>query len=231
MAASENGFFRGQISSLPSEPIEDGELESGPSLLSNQELVVLTWLSGGLSNKEIAYKMVISPETVKTHISSIFDKLGVNSRTGAALIYQRTVDICEPFFINEGNPRVKVGLFLTTLMRVAQEKDRSTEMQVGLLELLKESAKVEQRKRDRDRQEQEARKKRWEEERRKRRKAIVLGLAEGRTVQEIAEELGIRKRSVRQTISFLYKKLGIDGRDPLRRRKLLIEIASKAWDI
>ena len=37
----------------------------------------------GLSNRAIASKLVIGDETVKTHLSSIYRKLGVNDRTGA----------------------------------------------------------------------------------------------------------------------------------------------------
>jgi DNA-binding NarL/FixJ family response regulator len=37
----------------------------------------------GLSNKGIATRLVIGDETVKTHLRSIYRKLGVNDRTGA----------------------------------------------------------------------------------------------------------------------------------------------------
>jgi DNA-binding NarL/FixJ family response regulator len=51
--------------------------------LSGRELDVLREMAQGRPNKEIALKLAISENTVKTHISSIFQKLDVGDRTGA----------------------------------------------------------------------------------------------------------------------------------------------------
>jgi LuxR family maltose regulon positive regulatory protein len=51
--------------------------------ISPREQEVLRMLSAGLSNREIAERYSISTSTVKTHIESIFRKLGVSSRTQA----------------------------------------------------------------------------------------------------------------------------------------------------
>jgi NarL family two-component system response regulator YdfI len=51
--------------------------------LSDRELEVLDWLAEGLSNKLIAHRLNISEHTVKTHVASIFAKLGASSRTEA----------------------------------------------------------------------------------------------------------------------------------------------------
>ena len=48
--------------------------------LSARELQVLQQLSLGITNREIAANLCISPATVKTHVLSIFGKLGVSSR-------------------------------------------------------------------------------------------------------------------------------------------------------
>ena len=39
---------------------------------------------GGMSNKEIAFALDISENTVKTHVQNIFGKIGVSDRTSAA---------------------------------------------------------------------------------------------------------------------------------------------------
>ena len=52
--------------------------------LSERELEVLRWVAAGLSNREIADKLVISARTVKKHAQNIYGKLGVNNRTQAA---------------------------------------------------------------------------------------------------------------------------------------------------
>jgi DNA-binding NarL/FixJ family response regulator len=53
--------------------------------LSEREVEVLRLLTRGYANKEIARGLGISEKTVKTHVSSILGKLGVQSRTQAAL--------------------------------------------------------------------------------------------------------------------------------------------------
>jgi LuxR family maltose regulon positive regulatory protein len=51
--------------------------------LSERELEVLALVAAGLSNGDIAEELVVSVNTVKTHVRSIYGKLGVHSRTQA----------------------------------------------------------------------------------------------------------------------------------------------------
>src|SRR5688572_26793928 len=53
--------------------------------LTDRETDVLKLLAQGKANKEIAFELIIGEKTVKTHVSNILLKLGVQSRTQAAL--------------------------------------------------------------------------------------------------------------------------------------------------
>lgn len=56
-----------------------------PGELTRRELDVLRLIAEGLNNREIAEKMFISEKTVKTHVSNLLGKLGVEDRTQAAI--------------------------------------------------------------------------------------------------------------------------------------------------
>ena len=55
----------------------------GGTVLTNREREILALLADGLGNKQIAARLGISPNTVKTHLELLFDKLGVSSRAEA----------------------------------------------------------------------------------------------------------------------------------------------------
>lgn len=51
--------------------------------ISERELEVLHELAAGHTNKEIAIKLSVSPNTVKTHVARLYEKLGARRRTDA----------------------------------------------------------------------------------------------------------------------------------------------------
>ena len=51
--------------------------------ISDRELQVLQLLNNGHSNKEIAATLFVSPNTIKTHVSRLYEKLDVSRRTQA----------------------------------------------------------------------------------------------------------------------------------------------------
>jgi DNA-binding NarL/FixJ family response regulator len=57
--------------------------------LSKREREVLALVAEGLPNKLIARRLEISEKTVKTHLTSVFQRIGVSDRTQAALWAQR----------------------------------------------------------------------------------------------------------------------------------------------
>jgi DNA-binding NarL/FixJ family response regulator len=78
---------------------ETADLVRRLATLTPQQVRVLTMLSEGLLNKQIAYELGVSEATVKAHVSAILDKLGVDSRTQAVIaaakigVTQRPVSI------------------------------------------------------------------------------------------------------------------------------------------
>jgi DNA-binding NarL/FixJ family response regulator len=60
------------------------ETQVARPVLSQRELEILTHIVDGRSNKDIAHAVHLSPDTVKTHLRNIYQKLGVNNRSQAA---------------------------------------------------------------------------------------------------------------------------------------------------
>jgi len=78
-----------KMDDLPETANEDAALATRLSNLTPQQLRVLTMVSEGKLNKQIAYDLEISEATVKSHVSAILQKLGVNSRTQAVILANR----------------------------------------------------------------------------------------------------------------------------------------------
>ncbi len=70
-------------------PEEDYNFATAIASLTPQQFRVLTMLTEGLLNKQIAYELNVSEATIKAHVTAILRKLGVHSRTQAVIAAQR----------------------------------------------------------------------------------------------------------------------------------------------
>jgi NarL family two-component system response regulator LiaR len=70
--------------------IREVRAPENPEALTDRETEVLRLLARGQANKQIASELFVEEKTVKAHVSSILRKLGVHSRTQAALHAVRT---------------------------------------------------------------------------------------------------------------------------------------------
>jgi DNA-binding NarL/FixJ family response regulator len=101
VAAAVRSAHRGEIQLDPAvtRPLIT-DLSSGgndiTSLLTSRELEVLRLVGAGKANKEIAAELVISERTARTHVSNVLRKIGVSSRTQAAVLAVREGLVAPP---------------------------------------------------------------------------------------------------------------------------------------
>ncbi len=76
-----NAIARKVVQAFQQMGASSGQLED----LSERESEILSCVSRGFRNKEVAEKFFVSPETVRKHLHNIYQKLHVRSRTEAAL--------------------------------------------------------------------------------------------------------------------------------------------------
>jgi DNA-binding NarL/FixJ family response regulator len=69
------------LEALATAPLVRATNDQGVELLSARERQVIQHLASGMTNREIAQALELSPHTVKNYLFRIFDKLGVSSRT------------------------------------------------------------------------------------------------------------------------------------------------------
>jgi DNA-binding NarL/FixJ family response regulator len=77
------------IASVVVRHLSGTEEQPHETALTAREMQVLSLVSQGLSNQQIARKLSLSVRTIEAHLTHIYNKLGVGSRTEAALLAQR----------------------------------------------------------------------------------------------------------------------------------------------
>ncbi len=68
---------------VPGTPFRRDAAQQAQLGITARELEILKHMAAGLSNREIAEKVFVSENTVKTHLGRVFDKLGAKRRTQA----------------------------------------------------------------------------------------------------------------------------------------------------
>lgn len=83
-------FDRKTFTRLVAEAQSATRTRSELKVLTTRELEVLNLLAEGMTNKDIADRLVISPNTVKRHLKAIFGKLDIHTRSAAAAKIKNT---------------------------------------------------------------------------------------------------------------------------------------------
>jgi DNA-binding NarL/FixJ family response regulator len=90
VVAAGNALLGTTVTKRLLERFADGSPQTTPSptleVLTDREREILALMAGGLSNSEIADRLVVGETTVKTHVSSILRKLGVRDRVQAVIV-------------------------------------------------------------------------------------------------------------------------------------------------
>jgi DNA-binding NarL/FixJ family response regulator len=80
------------LAGIADQPVPEGDQRPKPdnhpvAYLTPRQKTVLAELAGGYSNREMAQRLKISEETIHSHLSEIFQRLGVQNRTQASIQY------------------------------------------------------------------------------------------------------------------------------------------------
>lgn len=102
VAAAVRAAFRGELQLDPAvtrpllEALAEDKADDLTAVLTSRELEVLRLVGAGKANKEIASELVISERTARTHVSNLLRKIGVSSRTQAAVLAIRQGLVASP---------------------------------------------------------------------------------------------------------------------------------------
>lgn len=86
-------WWPAQVNESVSVSSEAKAASEGLASLTPQQFRVLTMVCEGLLNKQIAFELSVSEATIKAHVTAIFRKLNVRTRTQAALLLQQLESI------------------------------------------------------------------------------------------------------------------------------------------
>ncbi len=119
------------LEALANSPRVAANNHKGIKLLSEREHQVIEYLAGGMTNREIAKALDLSPHTIKNYLFRIFDKLGVSSRT--ELLYL-TMNNSQPRDSANGNP-----MTFADIIAAAEAGDPSAQLRLAQYYSAKES--------------------------------------------------------------------------------------------
>ncbi len=112
------------LEALANSPRVRSTNHKGIELLSLREREVIQHLAGGMSNREIAQTLGLSPHTVKNYLFRIFDKLGVSSRTELLYLTMHSTQV-QPQLTSAENSE------FTSTMEAAEAGDPSAQLRLA----------------------------------------------------------------------------------------------------
>jgi DNA-binding NarL/FixJ family response regulator len=113
------------LAALANTPLVRSTNHKGIELLSVRERQVIQHVAGGMSNREIASALELSPHTVKNYLFRIFDKLGVSSRTELLYLTMNNSQTQPPDNANED------GKTLSAVIKGAEAGDPRAQLQLA----------------------------------------------------------------------------------------------------
>jgi len=113
------------LEALANTPLVRATNHKGIELLSVREREVIQHLAGGMTNREIAQALELSPHTVKNYLFRIFDKLGVSSRTELLYLTMNNAQAQPKSLPVEG------GNGLSALIEAAEAGDASAQLRLA----------------------------------------------------------------------------------------------------
>ena len=114
------------LEALANLPLVRATNHKGIELLSARERQVIQHLAAGMTNREIAHTLGLSPHTVKNYLFRIFDKLGVSSRTELLYLTMNNSQAQPQRTANNGD-----GHAFSAIMEAAEAGDPSAQLRMA----------------------------------------------------------------------------------------------------